>query len=283
MGLIDSPNAIVQGSICFRGQELIGLRRGVLDAIRGRQMAMIFQDPMTALTPVHTIGAQIVEQITAHEAISKRAARRRAVELLDAVGIPSPARVADGYPHQLSGGMRQRAVIAMALSCNPALLIADEPTTALDVTIQAQILDLIRRLRDEFGSAVILVTHDLGVVAEIADRVLVMYAGRIVEEGPNEAVFRHPLHPYTWGLFGSIPPLEGKRPRRLAAIPGAPPPPTALPEGCAFRPRCAHRRAACGTLPVLAGETDHRSACFIPLAELATLRGAARAGDLAVQ
>ena len=190
MGLIDSPNAIVQGSIRFRGQELIGLRRGDLDAIRGRQIAMIFQDPMTALTPVHTIGAQIVEQISAHEAMSSRAARRRAVELLDAVGIPSPARVADRYPHQLSGGMRQRAVIAMALSCNPALLIADEPTTALDVTIQAQILELIRRLRDEFGSAVILVTHDLGVVAEIADRVLVMYAGRIVEEGPKEAVFR---------------------------------------------------------------------------------------------
>jgi peptide/nickel transport system ATP-binding protein len=185
MGLIDSPNAVVSGSIRFMGQELVGLNRRALDAIRGRQIAMIFQDPMSALTPVHTIGNQISEQVRAHEKVSARAARARAVQLLDAVGIANPDRVVDGYPHQLSGGMRQRAVIAMALSCNPALLVADEPTTALDVTVQAQILELIGRLRDQFGSAVILVTHDLGVVAQVADRVMVMYGGRFVEEGPQ--------------------------------------------------------------------------------------------------
>ncbi|WP_353683150.1 ABC transporter ATP-binding protein [Mesorhizobium sp.] len=188
MGLIDSPNAVVSGSIRFLGQELVGLNRRALDAIRGRQIAMIFQDPMSALTPVHTIGNQIGEQVRAHEKVSARAARAKAVQLLDAVGIANPDRVVDGYPHQLSGGMRQRAVIAMALSCNPALLVADEPTTALDVTVQAQILELIGRLRDQFGSAVILVTHDLGVVAQVADRVMVMYGGRFVEEGRKGSV-----------------------------------------------------------------------------------------------
>lgn len=264
MGLIDSPNAVVSGSIRFLGQELVGLNRRALDAIRGRQIAMIFQDPMSALTPVHTIGNQIGEQVRAHEKVSARAARARAVQLLDAVGIANPDRVVDGYPHQLSGGMRQRAVIAMALSCNPALLVADEPTTALDVTVQAQILELIGRLRDQFGSAVILVTHDLGVVAQVADRVMVMYGGRFVEEGRKGSVFRTPLHPYTWGLFGSIPPMDGERPARLAAIPGAPPSLSNLPKGCAFGPRCAFRHDACIVQPPLVGGNGHRAACALP-------------------
>ena len=264
LGLIDSPNAEVSGSIRFMGQELVGLRRRALDDIRGRQIAMIFQDPMTALTPVHTIGDQIAEQLRAHEAVSRRAARARAAELLDAVGIPSPGQAVDRYPHQLSGGMRQRAVIAMALSCNPALLVADEPTTALDVTVQAQILELIGRLREDFGSSVILVTHDLGVVAEVADRVLVMYAGRIVEKGTKEEIFTQPLHPYTWGLFGSIPPIEGARPDRLSAIPGAPPSLSALPPGCAFRPRCGYAGEACLERPPLQGSGPHQAACVLP-------------------
>ncbi|MGQ9367904.1 ABC transporter ATP-binding protein [Azospirillum sp. ST 5-10] len=262
MGLIDDPNAAIEGSIRFQGQELVGLSRRALRAIRGRRIAMIFQDPMTSLTPVHTVGGQIVEQLRAHTDLSRAAARTRAVELLDAVGIRAAAAVAGRYPHELSGGMRQRVVIAMALSCHPALLIADEPTTALDVTVQAQILDLIGRLRDDFGSSVVLVTHDLGVVAEVADRVLVMYAGRIAEEGGKEAVFRRPLHPYTWGLFDSIPPLEGERPARLRSIPGAPPSLLALPRGCAFAPRCRHRFDACAERPPLAGAGGHRAACF---------------------
>jgi len=264
MGLITDPNAEVSGSIRFMGRELVDLTRRELDAIRGRQIAMIFQDAMTALTPVHSIGAQIVEQLRAHESLSRAAARTRAVALLDAMGIPSPEKAVDSYPHQLSGGMRQRAMIAMALSCNPALLIADEPTTALDVTVQAQILELIAKLRDDFGSSVILVTHDLGVVAEVADRVLVMYAGRIVEEGTKTALFTEPLHPYTWGLFASIPPIEGPRPNRLSAIPGAPPSLADLPPGCAFRPRCDYAREACLRRPSLTGAGPHRAACVLP-------------------
>lgn len=264
MGLINNPNAEVSGSIRFLGRELVGLRRRALDTIRGRQIAMIFQDPMTALTPVHTIGDQIIEQLRAHEAVTQKTARVRAVELLDAVGIPSPERAVERYPHQLSGGMRQRAVIAMALSCNPALLVADEPTTALDVTVQAQILELIGRLRKDFGSSVILVTHDLGVVAEVADQVLVMYAGRIVEQGTKEDVFTAPLHPYTWGLFASIPPIEGARPERLSAIAGAPPSLAALPPGCAFQPRCGYAREACLERPSLKGSGPHRAACVLP-------------------
>ncbi|MGX5839608.1 ABC transporter ATP-binding protein [Mesorhizobium sp. ArgA1] len=264
MGLISNPNAVVTGSVRFLGQELLGLKRRALDAVRGRQIAMIFQDPMTALTPVHTIGDQIIEQIRAHESLSRSAARKRAVDLLDAVGLPSPESAIGRYPHQLSGGMRQRAVIAMALSCNPVLLIADEPTTALDVTVQAQILELIGRLRDAFGSAVILVTHDLGVVADVADRVMVMYAGRVVEEGGKGQLFREPLHPYAWGLFGSIPPMHGPRPARLAAIPGSPPKLSQMPQGCAFGPRCTFRHEACSGLPSLGGAEGHRSACFLP-------------------
>src|SRR5258707_4076996 len=263
MGLIDDPNAIVEGSIVYKGQELLGLPRRRLRHVRGKEIAMIFQDPMTALTPVYTIGWQIAEQVLIHDRVSRRAARRRAVELLEAVGIPNPATAVDRYPHQLSGGMRQRAVIAMALSCNPSLLIADEPTTALDVTVQAQILDLIQRLRREFGSAIILITHDMGVVAEIADRVMVMYAGRIVERGGKRGLFTRPWHPYTWGLLDSIPPIEGARPRRLKSIAGMPPSLLELPRGCAFGPRCRHRIDPCRERPALAGDGDHQAACWL--------------------
>jgi peptide/nickel transport system ATP-binding protein len=223
MGLINDPNAIVTGSITFRGQELLGLKPSSMQKLRGNEIAMIFQDPMTALTPVYTIGAQIAEQITIHQNISKKAALHRAVELLAEVNIPKPEEAIYRYPHQLSGGMRQRAVIAMALSCNPSLLIADEPTTALDVTVQAQILDLLRKLQKDHKTAIVFITHDMGVIAELADRVMVMYAGRIVERAGKLAIFRTPLHPYTQGLLESIPPLKGAKPHRLKAIPGTPP------------------------------------------------------------
>ena len=272
MGLIDDPNAIIEGSIVYKGQELLGLPQRKLRHVRGKQIAMIFQDPMTALTPVYTIGWQIAEQVLIHDRVSHRAARRRAVELLEAVGIPNPTTAVDRYPHQLSGGMRQRAVIAMALSCNPSLLIADEPTTALDVTVQAQILDLIQRLRRDFGSAIILITHDMGVVAEIADRVMVMYAGRIVERGVKRGLFTRPWHPYTWGLLDSIPPIEGARPRRLKSIAGMPPSLLKLPRGCAFGPRCRHRIARCDERPELAGDESHAAACWLPPELRDTLR-----------
>jgi peptide/nickel transport system ATP-binding protein len=273
MGLIDDPNAIIEGSIVYKGQELLGLPQRALRHVRGKEIAMIFQDPMTALTPVYTIGWQIAEQVLIHGAVSRRAARRRAVELLDAVGIPNPTTAVERYPHQLSGGMRQRAVIAMALSCNPSLLIADEPTTALDVTVQAQILELIQRLRRDFGSAVILITHDMGVVAEIADHVMVMYAGRIVERGAKRGLFTRPWHPYTWGLLDSIPPIEGARPRRLKSIAGMPPSLLELPKGCAFGPRCRYRIARCDERPALAGDAGHAAACWLP----PEVRDAARA------
>jgi peptide/nickel transport system ATP-binding protein len=238
---------------------------------------------MTALTPVYTIGWQIAEQLRAHNSMSAKAARNRAIELLRETGIPNPDVTIDRYPHQLSGGMRQRAFIAMALSCNPSLLIADEPTTALDVTVQAQILDLIRRLRRDFGSAVMLVTHDMGVVADIADRVVVMYAGRIVEAGSKEQVFRAPQHPYTWGLFNSIPPLDGARPKRLVSIPGAPPSLLNLPEGCSFGPRCSQRFEACAKRPPLEGEGGHLAACWIPPEERAQARYRAAHPDSALR
>ncbi len=263
MGLINDPNAVIEGSIVYKGRELLGLPQRELRHVRGREIAMIFQDPMTALTPVYTIGWQIAEQVLTHNAVSKRAARARAVELLTAVGIPNPEVSVDRYPHQLSGGMRQRAVIAMALSCNPSLLIADEPTTALDVTVQAQILELIQKLRRDFGSAVVLITHDMGVVAETADRVMVMYAGRVVERGAKRDLFKNPRHPYTWGLLDSIPPLDGPRPHRLKSIAGMPPSLLALPKGCAFGPRCRYRFEKCGEHPRLAGSGGHDSACFL--------------------
>jgi peptide/nickel transport system ATP-binding protein len=261
MGLITDPNAAITGSIRFRGRELVGLPPKEMRKLRGREIAMIFQDPMTALTPVYTVGWQIAEQILAHEAISKSAALRRATDLLAEVNIPNPGEAMHRYPHQLSGGMRQRVVIAMALSCNPALLVADEPTTALDVTVQAQILDLLRKLRRNHGSAIVFITHDMGVMAEIADRMLVMYAGRVVERGPKEDLFAAPRHPYTRALLDSIPPLTGDRPKRLRAIPGAPPNLLNRPPGCAFAPRCAERFDRCSADPALIGG-ERAVACF---------------------
>ncbi len=264
MGLVDAPGARITGSARYRGQELIGLGRRRMRALRGAEIAMIFQDPMTALTPVYTIGWQIDEQIRAHWPLSRAGARARTVELLGEMGVPDPERAADRYPHQLSGGLRQRAMIAMALSCDPALLIADEPTTALDVTVQAQILDLLRRLRRDHGSAVLLITHDMGVVAETCDRTMVLYAGNVAERGPTAALFAQPAHPYTAGLLGSIPPLRGPRPARLPQISGSPPTPAERPAGCPFQPRCAHGHAACETRPALVACGAQEVACVLP-------------------
>ncbi len=263
VGLIEDPNAVITGSMRFRGQELLGLSRRALRRVRGEKIAMIFQDPMTAMTPVHSIGWQIVEQIRAHQPLTARQARTRAIELLGLMGMPGPAQQFDRYPHELSGGMRQRAMIAMALSCDPALLIADEPTTALDVTVQAQILALLERLRGTFGSSIIFITHDMGVVADIADRVMVMYAGRAVERGPAGPLLTTPKHPYTQGLLAAIPPMEGPRPARLPAIPGAPPSPAAMPPGCPFRPRCAQAFDACTVRPPLMPAGAQEAACHL--------------------
>jgi peptide/nickel transport system ATP-binding protein len=261
MGLITDPNAVIEGSIKYQGRELVGLSSREMRKLRGREIAMIFQDPMTALTPVYTIGWQIAEQIRAHNKISARDAEQRAIDLLAEVNIPNPAEAIHRYPHQLSGGMRQRAVIAMALSCNPSLLVADEPTTALDVTVQAQILDLVRKLQKNHKSAVVFITHDMGVIAELADRVMVMYAGRIVERGSKRQLFSTPHHPYTLALLDSIPPLHGPRPHRLTSIPGAPPALLNRPAGCAFAPRCASRFEKCVDVPVLPSN-GHDAACF---------------------
>jgi peptide/nickel transport system ATP-binding protein len=263
MGLVKDRNATITGSAKFQGQDLIGMDDAAMTSIRGKQIAMIFQDPMTALTPVYTIGWQIAEQLRAHGSFTKRAARERAIELLDEVGIPDPRRRIDNYPHEFSGGMRQRAMIAMALSCNPSLLIADEPTTALDVTIQAQILDLMRRLRERHGSSIVLITHNMGVVSELADRVIVMYAGRVVEAGPRKEVIRRPRHPYTWGLLDAVPRIGDSR-RELATIPGSPVSPLAMPPGCPFEPRCVYRFDACSKPPPLPATGDHLDACWLP-------------------
>ena len=263
MRLITDPNAVVSGSILYKGQDILQASAQEMRRLRGREIAMIFQDPMTAMTPVYTIGWQIMEQIRAHQNLSRRAARARTIELLAQMGFPAPEKAASRYPHQLSGGMRQRAMIAMALSCNPSLLIADEPTTALDVTVQAQILDLILRLREEFGSSVILVTHDMGVVANVSDRVMVMYSGIVAETGPKAPVLAHPGHPYTRGLLHSIPPMHGPRPHRLPSIPGSPPAPMGRPAGCPFQPRCAYRTARCATRPGLFGTETQKAACYL--------------------
>jgi peptide/nickel transport system ATP-binding protein len=262
MRLITDPNAVLSGRIAFAGRDILALPPREMRRLRGAGMAMIFQDPMSALTPVHKVGAQIVEQILVHQKISNRAARSRAVELLGAMGIPAPESVARRFPHELSGGMRQRVMIAMALSCDPALLIADEPTTALDVTVQAQILELIVSLRDRFGSAVLLITHDMGVVARVADRVTVMYAGRVAESAPTAEIFAEPMHPYTIGLLGAIPRLHGPRLARLPAIGGAPPAPHERPAGCAFAPRCAWVFDPCDAQPPLYDLGGRHSACF---------------------
>jgi peptide/nickel transport system ATP-binding protein len=280
LGLIDDPNVVIEGEALFRGKDLLSMRERQLQDLRGRDVAMIFQDPMTSLNPVYKVGWQIAEQIRAHETVTKAAAAKRAVELLQSVGIPEAGRRVEDYPHQFSGGMRQRVMIAMGLSCNPTLLIADEPTTALDVTIQAQILELLDRLRQERGAAVILITHDIGVVAGLADRVMVMYAGRAVERASTLDLFDRPQHPYTWGLMGSVPRLDQEKPRRLPAIPGQPPSLIAMPPGCSFAPRCPHRFDLCDVeRPVLKGRVspDHLDACLLP----AQQREAARATQLA--
>jgi len=262
MRLITDPNAVIEGKIFFKGEDVLALPERKMRSLRGGAMAMIFQDPMTALTPVYTVGAQIVEQICVHQKISKSSAKARGVELLAAMGIASPRDVAGRYPHQLSGGMRQRVMIAMALSNDPALLIADEPTTALDVTVQAQILELLLKLRADFGSSVLLITHDMGVVAQVADRVVVMYAGRVAEAGATAEIFQSPQHPYTMGLLDAIPKLHGPKLKRLPAIPGAPPSPFERPSGCAFAPRCAHEVPACDTRPALAMVAGRDVACW---------------------
>ncbi len=269
MGLTRSPNARFAGSARLRGQELVTARDDELRRIRGREIAMIFQDPMTSLNPVHRIGAQIVEQIQAHEPLSKADARDRAVALLERVGIPRARERVGSYPHEFSGGMRQRVMIAMALANDPAVLIADEPTTALDVTIQAQILGVIGDLRERTNAGVLLVTHDLGVVADVADRVVVMYAGRVVEHGTLDEIFYDPQHPYTWGLLGSIARVDRPRPPRLPSIPGLPPSLIARPQGCHFRPRCPHEFDRCPQTPDLVARDPahpgHADRCWLPV------------------
>jgi peptide/nickel transport system ATP-binding protein len=246
LGLTRSRNSRIEGRIMFDGQDMITLDDDHLRQIRGNDMAMIFQDPLSALHPFYTVGQQIVEAYRLHHDVSKKVARKHAVDLLGRVGIPQPSSRVDDYPHNFSGGMRQRAMIAMSLANDPDLLIADEPTTALDVTVQAQILDLILDLQAEFDSAVMLITHDLGVVAEVADDVLVMYAGRAVEYGPASEVFSAPAHPYTWGLLGSIPRFDRASEGRLVPIPGNPPSLLNPPSGCPFHPRCRYRQLTGG-------------------------------------
>ena len=257
------PGRITEGEIRYRGTDLLKLRESKMRELRGNEISMIFQEPMTALNPVYTVGNQIMEAIRLHQRVGAAEARSRAVEMLVQVGIPSPEQRVDEYPHQLSGGMRQRVMIAMALSCNPAVLIADEPTTALDVTIQAQILDLLTKLQGELGMAILLITHDLGVIAETADRVAVMYAGKIVEYAGVEDVFDRPRHPYTLGLLESIPKLH-ERKETLRVIPGTVPPPTAFPPGCAFHPRCPFAEERCRReIPELEDAAEHHQVrCF---------------------
>jgi peptide/nickel transport system ATP-binding protein len=261
------PGRIARGRILFQGRDLLALPEGEMQAVRGRDIAMVFQEPMTSLNPVLTIGRQITETLIRHQRLSQPAARRRAVELLDLVGIAEPARRLAQYPHELSGGQRQRVMIAIALSCSPKVLVADEPTTALDVTVQAQILNLIADLKREFGMGVILITHDLGVVAETCQRVVVMYAGRKVEEAPASELFRRPAHPYTQALMRAMPRLArtrtGARPRRLAEIPGTVPTLAAMPEGCRFAERCGYAVAACSAAapPLRTVGRDHIVAC----------------------
>jgi oligopeptide/dipeptide ABC transporter ATP-binding protein len=285
LGLTRDKNTAFEGEVLYRGENLLALPEARLREVRGNEIAMIFQDPMTSLNPVYTVGDQIVEAITTHEQASKQEAKRRAVELLRQVGIPNPQERVDDYPHQFSGGMRQRAMIAMALSCNPDVLIADEPTTALDVTIQAQILELLDRLRADFDSAVILITHDLGVVAEVADEIAVMYAGRIVERASKRQLFYDPQHPYTWGLLGSIPRLDRPKPKKLASIEGMPPSLINLPQGCKFRPRCPHAFDKCIEEPELANhveERGHLDRCWLSVEEKRSRREQTIAGEVRV-
>jgi oligopeptide/dipeptide ABC transporter ATP-binding protein len=248
----------VEGEVLYKGRDLMKLGKHQMQEVRGDEIAMIFQDPMTSLNPVYRIGEQICEAILTHQDVDGRTARKRAIELLQQVGISQAETRVDDFPHQFSGGMRQRAMIAMALANNPDVLIADEPTTALDVTIQAQIIELIDKLKDDFDSAVVLITHDLGVVADIADRIGVMYAGRMVEFGAKRDLFYDPQHPYTWGLLGSIPRLDRPKASRLHSIEGMPPSLISLPQGCKFRPRCPHAFEKCMEEPELVSRVDKR-------------------------
>src|SRR5512144_1606734 len=285
LGLTRDKNTSFEGEVIYDGENLLATSESRLREVRGNRIAMIFQDPMTSLNPVYNVGDQIVEAIMTHEQASKQDAKRRAIELLRQVGIPNASQRVDDYPHQFSGGMRQRAMIAMALSCNPDILIADEPTTALDVTIQAQILELLDRLRADFDSAVILITHDLGVVAEVADEILVMYAGRIVERGLKRQVFYDPQMPYTWGLLGSIPRLDRPKPKKLHSIEGTPPSLINLPQGCKFRPRCPHAFEKCIEEPELANrvaEGGHLDRCWLSIDEKRGRRQQTIAGEVRV-
>lgn len=282
LGLTRDQNTRFEGEVLYKGRNVLNMSESELEGVRGNEMSMIFQDPMTSLNPVYTVGAQICEAIQIHERADKTAARRRAVELLKQVGIPNADSRVDNYPHEFSGGMRQRAMIAMALACNPDVLIADEPTTALDVTIQAQIIELIDRLKDEFNSAVILITHDLGVVADVADEIIVMYAGRVVERAKTRSLFYDPQHPYTWGLLGSIPRLDRPRLERLHSIKGMPPSLVRPPQGCKFRPRCPHAFAKCMEEPGLENRVEeggHLDRCWLGVTEKRELRTKTIAGE----
>ena len=276
LGLTRSKNAFFSGTAYFAGTELITASERELRRIRASQISMIFQNPMTALNPVQRVGKQIVEQIRAHGDVSRNDARRRAVELMELVGIGRADARADSFPHEFSGGMRQRVMIAMALSCSPQILIADEPTTALDVTIQAQILAELDTLRRETGVAIILITHDLGVVAGVADRVLVMYGGKVCEQGSTDEIFLDPQHPYTWALLGAAPRLDLPRPSRLATISGVPPSMLYPPLGCQFAERCPHSATPCRVAPALVANVDrapdHYDRCWMPLVHKRRLR-----------
>ena len=269
MQLITRKHAQIEGEILFRGQDVLKLPPEEVRKLRGAGMGMVFQDPMTSLHPLFKIGFQIVEALRAHQDISKQDALGQAVEMLRRVGIPKPEERVNQYPHEFSGGMRQRAMIAMALSLNPDLLIADEPTTALDVTVQAQILDLLDRLKEEFNAAIVIITHDLGVVAEHCDEIQVMYAGKIVETGNARDIYYRAHHPYTWGLLQSIPRMSQARSERLQPIQGLPPSMIFVPPGCSFHPRCPHRFEPCDkeVPPLLPSDGHHASACHLPLKE----------------
>jgi peptide/nickel transport system ATP-binding protein len=267
LGLTRAQGARITGRVMFEGRDLLALPDAELRTIRGNEIAMIFQDPSTALHPLYKVGSQLIEAVRAHQDVSKAQARNRTIDLLGLVGIPDPCKRVDDYPHEFSGGMRQRAMIAMALANEPKLLIADEPTTALDVTVQAQILALLERLRGELGMAIVIVTHDIGVVAQMADEIAVMYAGRIVETATTEALLSGPEHPYTWGLLRSIPTLDGPRVEQLESIPGSPPSLIDPPSGCHFHPRCAyaqpdHARIDPELLP-LPTDPAHKVACLL--------------------
>jgi peptide/nickel transport system ATP-binding protein len=272
MRLIPSPpGKIVGGEIFYRGRDLLKLNNEEMRKIRGNEISMIFQEPMTSLNPVFTVGNQIGEAIKLHQGLGKRETRQKTIDMLRLVKIADPESRVDSYPHQLSGGMRQRVMIAMALSCNPSLLIADEPTTALDVTIQAQILELIKELQQKIGGmALLLITHDLGVVSEQADNVAIMYSGKIVERSSTRAIFNHPFHPYTVGLLNSLPGIAGLKKKRLDAIPGMVPSPLNLPSGCRFRDRCPRAQDVCAQTepPLEEKEPGHTVACYFPHTEM---------------